>query len=57
MGNSWIKNFFHTKKEQIPVSDLSEFHKLQAIDIKGNQIHFETFKDKKLLLIVNVASK
>lgn len=30
---------------------------MQAVDIQGKEIRFETFKKNKLLLIVNVASK
>ena len=49
--------FFRKKKEKIITNDISEFHKIQATDIEGNEILFESLRDKKLLLVVNVASK
>lgn len=57
MGNFLVKKFFKTNQEKLETSDLNEFHKMQAVDIQGKEIRFETFKKNKLLLIVNVASK
>lgn len=57
MGNRLIQTFFQKKKEKLEVIQISEFHKLQAVDIEGVEFPFEKLKSKKLLLIINVASR
>lgn len=57
MGNVIISEYFSTKTELITEKEHCGFHDIHAYDIKGNLISFNEYKDKKLLLIVNVASK
>ena len=57
MGNLIISEYFSSKTERIIQKEHRDFHDMEAFDIKGNLVSFEKYKNNKLLLIVNVASK
>ena len=56
MGNYILKKWFQKGKENV-YSTKRSFFELEAYDINDELVKFKEFKDKKLILIVNVASQ
>jgi hypothetical protein len=56
MGNCFKKMIFKTKFEKLEKSTKT-FFELEAKDINGDIFKFEQDKDKKLFMIINIASK
>lgn len=52
-----IKAFYKTGSEAVRGDLPKSFFDFKINDIQGNLINFSTFKDKKAILIVNVACK
>ena len=57
MGALFRLIFFQTGEEKLTKTNNLSFFDLSARDIMGNLISFEQFSTKKLIMIVNVASK
>ena len=50
-------NFIFYKAKEIIQTHTKKFYDLKANDIDGNEVHFSRYKENKLILVVNVASK
>jgi len=48
--------FFKKKKEDI-VTNINNFFELSANNIDGERVQMSQYKDKKCIIVVNVASK
>lgn len=57
MGSAIKKMLFKSGSTSIKSSAPSNFFDLEARDIDGNLIKFDQFKDRKVIMIVNVACK
>ena len=57
MGECLAKLVFKSGKERLDLPEMKTFFDFQLKDIRGKLIDFNVFRDRKLIMVVNVACK
>lgn len=57
MGGLLAKLVFKSGKEQLKAPPVKGFFDFQIKDIRGKMLDFQALRDRKLIMVVNVACK